>query len=431
MNSKVRITDESLTILADNYDLNQFNNIYIIGGGKATLEMSISLIMMLEKSDYYNYQAVINIQRGIDFDETGFPNKLKVYYASHPIPNEEGVKGLKEMIKLIHEANSDDLIIALISGGGSALLPYPSPGIKLEEIQKVNSLLLKSGASIHEINAIRKHISQLKGGNLAKIVYKNSGAQLISLIISDVVGNDLDVIASGPTVPDSSTYRDAMDVLEKYEILTEIPQSINNHIKEGLEDSKLETPKDGDPCFDNVHNYLIGSVESAIPDVTRYLNNQSYQTYYFSNQISGEAKEFGKDLFKKVEAYIQKMKKKDINKLALLASGELTVTVTGDGIGGRNQEMLLSFVTAGMEKQISSDFLIIGANLDGIEGNSEAMGGLVDSKVIQLTKSLKLNPTEYLKRNNSNEFFQQVNTEIITGPTGCNVNDLVIILLRK
>ena len=432
MKNSIKIENHLITIFGDKYFLDDFENIYIIGGGKATADMARYLLALLDKINYQNYRGVANIQEGLSLAKNFESDLFKLIRASHPLPNQKGVEGVKQMMKLIQISTPKDLIVCLISGGGSALLPMPRNGINLDDIKKVNSLLLESGASIHEINAIRKHLSAIKGGSLAKYVAQNSGAKLISLIISDVIGNDLDVIASGPTVPDSSTFKDALDVIRKYGLGNKIPKSVMDLLIEGDKKPELETPKKNDPCFQNVRNYLIGSIESSVKELKQFFKNKLFSVEYFSNEISGEAKKYGYklyDLFKSQEKKI--LTSNNLKKFVLLGSGELTVTIKGDGIGGRNQEMLLSFIDLIKNKDLFIDFILIGANLDGIEGNSKAMGALVDKEIINKTNSLNLEPKSYLRVNDSNSFFKKVGGVIKTGPTVCIVNDLILLILKK
>ena len=428
--NSVKIQNDKLIIKEAVFDLNEYNKIYVIGGGKASAEMAYTIEEIMKNSPI-NYEGLINIPVGLEIKESEKPKKIKLNFATHPIPNENGVNGTKKMLGFVKGATEKDLIICLISGGGSALLPLPKKGITLKDLQEINSLLLASGASIHEINAVRKHLSDFKGGNLAKTLFNSSRATLISLIISDVISDDLDSIASGPTVPDLTTYKDALDVLKKYEIYIKIPKSALLSLEEGLNNNDLENPKVNDPCFRNVHNFLIGSVKSAIEEIISYLKHD-FITNYFSNNISGEAKDFGKKLYNIISKQMRAIEFENLKKnIALIASGELTVTIKGNGIGGRNQEMLLSFLDFAKDNDFEYEFLVIAANLDGIEGNSKAMGAIVDNFTLKQIAERKINTKEFLDNNNSNSFFKSLNSEIITGPTGCNVNDLILILISK
>ncbi|MFX1377156.1 MAG: glycerate kinase [Promethearchaeota archaeon] len=429
--NSIKIQDNILTIQNDEYDLEKYNKIYIIGGGKATAEMGLTLEKILSNFKDIEYEGIINVPQDSVKSELFEVSKIKINFASHPIPDERGLKGTKQIIDLVKKSYKNDLILCLLSGGGSALLTLPRTGISLTDLQTTNSLLLASGASIHEINTIRKHLSDFKGGNLAKFIYELSGATLISIIISDVVGNKLDSIASGPTVPDSTNFKDAIGLLEKYKIFEKIPKSVRNHLKEGVQNSKQETPKSDDECFQNVHNYLVGSVKIAVNKLIPFLTLQDFQVFFLSDEIVGEAKKYGRSLYNIIFQKIEETSKETTPyKIALVGSGELTVTIEGKGIGGRNQEMLLSFLDFIKRKEFPYDFLILGANLDGIEGNSKAMGALIDNYVLTQIKENKIDTKKYLNNNDSNSFFNLVGTAVITGPTGCNVNDLLLVLLH-
>ena len=428
--NSVKIQDGKLIIKKDVFNLNEYNKILVIGGGKASAEMAYTLEEII-KNLSIEYEGIINIPEGLMLKESEKTKKIELNFATHPIPNKNGVNGTNKMLEFVKKSSKKDLIICLISGGGSALLPLPKAGITLKDLQEVNSLLLASGASIHEINAVRKHLSDFKGGNLAKALYNSSGATLISLIISDVVGNNLDSIASGPTVPDRTTFKDAIDILKKYSIHNKVPKLVINSLEQGLKNKSLENPKSNDPCFRNVHNYLIGSVKSAVQEIITYLKHD-FITNYFSDNIIGEARDFGRNLYSIISKQNNENDFENLQKsIALVGSGELTVTIKGAGIGGRNQEMLLSFLDFVNGKDFEDNFLVIGANLDGIEGNSKAMGAVVDNFTLKQIATRKLNTKEYLDNNDSNSFFKIINSEIITGPTGCNVNDLILILILK
>jgi len=427
INRAVKLQNNYLIINQDKYNLNNFKKIFIIGGGKATAEMAFSLEKIIKNSDNIDYEGIINIPEGLKNLKSVPSQKIKINFASHPIPNEQGLNGTKEMMEIIKKSERNDLIICLISGGGSALLPLPKKGITLEDLKKINSLLLASGASIQEINAVRKHLSDFKGGNLVKKLYHFSGAFLISLIISDVVGDHLDSIASGPTVPDLTTYQDSIKILKKYYIYDKIPLSIKKILEEGIRDQYLEKPKPSDNCFKNVRNYLIGTVKDAVEAIISLLKNEKFTVEYFSKEITGEARKFGETFYQFINKKLKEQR--GYNKIALLGTGELTVTVRGSGIGGRNQEMLLSLANILKKKKLPSNFLVIGANLDGIEGNSKAMGAIVDNYIVNKIKSIDIE--KYLQNNDSNNFFKRVHGEIITGPTGCNVNDIIFSLILK
>ncbi|MHA1477030.1 MAG: glycerate kinase type-2 family protein [Promethearchaeota archaeon] len=426
----VKIVKDKLIIRNDKFDLRKFRKILVVGGGKASAQMALAIEEILRKYSKINYNGLINIPNSLKVKGYDVSNKIKMNLASHPIPDENGLNGTKVMFKHIENTTKDDLIIFLLSGGGSALLPLPKETITLAELQVTNALLLASGASIHEINTVRKHLSDVKGGKFAKKVYDSSKATVIALIISDVVGNNLESIASGPTIPDLTTFKESYSVLEKYELLFKVPSSVKQLIQRGMNDPTINKPLDQLNYFKKIHNYLIGSVDSSVKEASDYLKGLNFAVDYFSNEIVGEAAVFGTELYDfishKLPPYVEKSKNQ---KVALIGTGELTVTIKGKGIGGRNQEMLLTFLNDIKNKNIDYNILIIGVNLDGIEGNSKAMGALVDNVLLTQIIKNKINLESYLKNNDSNSFFKMLNSEIITEATGINVNDLLLILI--
>ncbi|TFG02113.1 MAG: DUF4147 domain-containing protein [Promethearchaeota archaeon] len=430
MEKSLKIENEKLIVQKDEYNLKNFEEIYIIGGGKATAHMAAFLGKLLSKIPNIMYKGIINIPDGLEIDHLDLDDYIQINYASHPIPNKTGMYGVQKMLELIKASSKNSLIIFLVSGGGSALLPLPRDSIQLEDLQVINNLLLESGASIHEINIIRKHLSGIKGGNLARLLFNTSQGTLVALIISDVVGNDLDSIASGPSVPDPSTFNDVRNILKKYDLLEKIPSSISSLIEEAKINHSLETPKPGDKCFANVHNYLIGSVESAVNTIEDYIKSEGFTLKTIPNIMIGEARTFGKKIFEEFFTESNESYKR-YTQFALLGTGELTVTLRENGIGGRNQEMLLSFLNQAKKEKIHYDFCLIAANLDGIEGNSKAMGALVDNEVCNQVLKLNLDIPKYLDHNDSNSMFKTLGTELITGPTGCNVNDIMILLKSR
>lgn len=429
--NSVKIVKDKLIIRNDMYDLSTFREILVIGGGKASAQMALEIEELLKKYSKIKYKGLINILNSLTIKNHSASSKIRMNLASHPIPDESGLNGTKTMFSYIENTTKDDLIIFLLSGGGSALLPMPKQNVSLEDLQATNSLLIASGASIHEINTVRKHLSDFKGGNLAKKIYDISKATVITLIISDVVGNNLETIASGPTIPDLTTFRDTYSLLEKYQLLYKVPSSVKQLFETGMNDLTLNKPLDNPNYFKNVHNYLIGSVESSVNEISKYLKEFNFIVDYFSNEIIGEAAVFGKNLHNLISQKLLHFVEKSKNqKIALIGTGELTVTIKGKGVGGRNQEMLLNFINDIKDKNFDYNFLIIGVNLDGIEGNSKAMGALVDTVLLTQLNEKKIDLERYLNHNDSNSFFKMLNTEIITGTTGINVNDLLLLLIE-
>jgi len=308
-----------------------------------------------------------------------------------------------------------------MSGGGSALLPLPANGLTLKDKQDTIKVLLSCGATIHEINAIRKHTSGIKGGRLARAVYP---ATLVSLILSDVVGDDLDVVASGPTVPDSSRFMDCMEIFDKYNIIKKLPPSVVNHIEAGITGKVHETPKAGDPIFENVNNIIIGSNFEAIMAAKKEAESLGYNTLVLSSMIEGETKHVAH-----VHGAIAREIIKTGNPLpppaCILSGGETTVSITGDGLGGRCQEFALA---AALDISENENIVILTAGTDGTDGPTDAAGAVIDSGTIQRATEKGLDPKKYLSDNNSYHFFKNLNDLIITGPTNTNVMDLRIVL---
>ncbi len=349
-------------------------------------------------------------------------SKMTVYEAGHPIPDENGVRGTDEIIRLLKNAGERTFILCLISGGGSALLVSPFDGISLNEKRDVTQLLLQGGADIFELNAVRKHISKVKGGRLAEIAYP---AKVLSLILSDVVGDRLDIIASGPTSPDKNTYRDAFSVIEKYGITDTAPYPIIKTIQTGIKGLLPETPKEGNMIFENVENLIIGSNKKALEAAREKAGELGFDTVIISSDITGEAKEVGKWLAKK--AIEVKNKKSSGHSVCLISGGETTVTVKGNGLGGRNMELALSFAP---EIEGIDGIALLSAGTDGTDGPTDAAGAIVDGKTVLKAKNLGFNPEAYLINNDSYNFFKKIDEFFITGPTGTNVMDIQIIVIE-
>ncbi len=423
-------------------NLTEFQSVLIIGGGKATLILAETLIKIL--GPHIKCYGLINVPHGqnldkqISFSSGNFHSKIEINHSAHPIPDINGLEGTKKMVDLVHKAKQsmdNILIFILISGGGSALLPLPKSGIELKDLQEINSLLIKSGADINEINSVRKHISEFKGGNLAKLIYPKKA---ITLIISDVVGDSMDVIASGPTVPDNTTFTDAYNVFIKYNILKKIPENVKKLISSGMNGKVNENPKKTDIIFQSIKNLIIGSVETAKNVMIRFFEKNKFVNLSHLLKwgqilpMKGEARNYGKYLADKVSKVSDNVESIQPGKISyMINSGELTVTIQGDGIGGRNQEMLLSFIneldTFCLE---NIDFVVCSMAFDGIEGNSPAAGAITDSNILQKVKILKLNTIQYLKNNDSYNFFKKVKDVIEIGQTGTNVNDIICVLIR-
>jgi len=405
-----------LIIGSHKFDLANYRNIYILGSGKASGLMAEAIEKIL--GDKIT-SGIINVVKGTE--NLIRTEKIKINGATHPIPGEEGMNGVKSMLEIARKAGKNDLIIVLISGGGSALMPCPAEPVTLEDKKIVTNLLLKCGATINEINTVRKHLSSFKGGQLAKTAYP---ATLVSLIISDVVGDPLDIIASGPTVPDNSTFQDAYNVLRKYNLLDKIPENVKRRVQLGLLGKIEETPKPESKAFRNVYNILIASNRTACIAAVKKARELGMNSMLLSTYIEGEARHVGTvlaGLVKEIYYYNTPVKKPAV----IVCGGETTVTVIGTGKGGRNQELAL-----GTALKISglNGVVIASIGTDGKDGTSDAAGAIIDGQTLKRAEKIGLDATKYLADNNSFVFFKKLGDAIFTGPTGTNVNDLIIIV---
>ncbi|HZW56474.1 MAG TPA: glycerate kinase [Nitrososphaerales archaeon] len=408
--SVMKLKPASLTL-----DLSKFERVFVIGGGKACASMAEEIEDLIRERIT---GGVVNVPDYLR--QRPELKKIELHDASHPIPSEVGARGVREMLQLVRNLTPNDLVICLISGGGSALLPLPAEGVTLRDKQKTTSLLLKSGAAIHEINTVRKHLSGVKGGRLAE---KLQPATVVSLIISDVVGDDISSIASGPTAPDDTTYKDAMDILNRYGIWRRVPQSVRKVIDDGVRGRREETPKSNSMVFSKVHNLLIGSNKQSCIAAERSLKNVGYRTLVLSTKIQGEATQVG-GILASIAKDIRENGLPLAPPAAIVAGGETTVTVRGKGIGGRNQEVALSasLGISGLDRVV-----IASIGTDGVDGPTDAAGAIVDGNTVKRGKEKKMEVTKYLKNNDSHSFFQKLGDLIITGPTGTNVNDVMVI----
>jgi hydroxypyruvate reductase len=348
---------------------------------------------------------------------------VKLIEAGHPVPDRNGRDGAMAILNLAKRAKKDDLVISLVSGGGSALLPLPAPGLVLKDKQNTIKKLISCGATIHEINAIRKHTSLLKGGGLAKAVFP---ANLVTLILSDVVGDDLDVIASGPTVCDSSTFEDCRRIIAKYGIEDNLPAALVKYINDGAEGKIPETPKEGDIVFKRTTNLVIGSNIEAVKSAKQKAESLNYNTLVLSSMIEGETKE---------AAHFHCAIAKEIVKTGIpvsrpacvISGGETTVKVTGKGLGGRNQEFVLA-AAFGMAEL--GNAVVLSGGTDGNDGPTDAAGAFADSETIKRAHDLGIDPSLSLSDNDSYNFFKKLGDLFITGPTNTNVMDLRIIIVK-
>ncbi|MDA8084936.1 MAG: glycerate kinase [Nitrospiraceae bacterium] len=387
-----------------------------VGFGKASLSMGRaiedSLADILEG-------GILVTKRG---SVSGPPlRKLKIIEAGHPIPDEYGYVGTAKIIRLLQEADEHTLVLCLISGGGSALLVSPCNGISLKDKQSVSELLLKSGASISEFNTVRKHLSKVKGGRLAELA---GPATVMSLILSDVVGDRLDVIASGPTSPDSTTFRDALRILDKYDLLDQVPEPVLRVIGNGIEGLIPETPDEDDPLFLRVTNSIIGNNRIALDAAKRRAEELGYHVKILSSDLQGEARHVGEWLA--AQADMARTIPISDRRYCLLSGGETTVTVRGPGLGGRNTELALAFAIAARGRR---GITLLSAGTDGSDGPTDTAGAIADGYTFEKAVARDLDPAAYLDNNDSYHFFKGIGGLLTTGPTGTNVMDIQIILI--
>ncbi len=397
-------------------DLGAYEHIYIAGGGKATAPMAKAVEELLENRIS---GGIINVKYGF-----GLPlQHIEVCEAGHPLPDQRGLDGTKRLVKMLHQAGEKDLVLSLISGGGSSLLPLPTENITLEEKQQVTEALLECGASIDEINAVRKHISLSKGGQLARAAYP---ATTINLMLSDVVGDRMDVIASGPFVPDSSTFVTAREVFEKYH-LEDLPPSVLTYIERGIKGEVPETPKQGDPVFEKVSNIIVGSNIIALKAARNRAAELGYNAIVLSSMIEGETRDVAR-----VHAAIGKEILKTGNPapapVCVISGGETTVTIRGRGKGGRNQEFCLAAAMdlVGLPPRV----VVLSGGTDGNDGPTDAAGGIVDPDTIRRAEQKGLDALEFLQNNDAYHFLQATGDLLITGPTKTNVMDVHIVLVQ-
>lgn len=417
----VLIRGNKLIIQGQRFDLTSFDNIFLAGIGKAASFMAETLMDIL--GNRVREGVVLRLP-----PDKILLKKITFLSAPHPLPDRRSLVAGRSILNLAKKASQKDLLMVLISGGGSAQACLPTQEVSLEEKRLITARLLKAGAEITELNTIRKHLSQIKGGQLAKAAFP---ATVVSLIISDVIHNDLETIASGPTYWDSSTYKDAFQVLAKYNLWNSAPLSIKEIIEKGMEKKIQETVKKDEPIFRRVHNFIIGDNLRALKAGKRQAEKLGFRSYILTSSDKGEAKEIAKNYVSLMISLIYSPK--IISKpLCLLAGGELTVTVKGDGRGGRNQEFVLAALLE-IEKHLrkKAEWLIISLGSDGIDGPTDAAGAWASSTTMEKAHKLSLDPSHYLSRNDSYNFFKKIGGLILTGPTHTNVMDLRLFIINS
>ena len=404
----------TLRVREDEYDLDEYDEVVVVGGGNAAGHVAVAL------------EAVLGdrIARGVVVtDDPTETDRIEVREGDHPVPSRRGEDGARAVLDLAESAGEETLVLAVVTGGGSALLPAPAgrseraDGVTLSDLQSVTDALLESGADIHEINAVRKHCSALKGGQLARAA---APATVVGLVLSDVVGNDLDVIASGPTSPDESTFAEAVSVLDRYGV--ETPERVRERLRRGADGALAETPRSDDPAFDRVRNHVLADGFTALRAAREAAADRGYRTLVLSSRVRGEAREAVK-----THAAIAEEALATGNPVeppaVVLSGGETTVTVRGDGEGGPNQE----FAVGGALELDAEGVALAAVDTDGIDGATDAAGGIVDSATVEDPATAR----DALAANDVYPYLAERDALIRTGPTGTNVNDLRVLVVEK
>ncbi len=411
------ISGGSLHIQQHCLDLSAIDNIYVVGAGKASADMAAALEVLL--GDRITAGAVT-----VKYGHTRSLQHIRLTEAGHPIPDANGVRGAAEMLALADTATASDLVICLISGGGSALAAIPEPPLSLADKQHTIQTLLACGASINEINALRKHMSGIKGGRLAGRAYP---ATVATLIVSDVIGDKLDVIASGPTVADTSTFAECNRIIKSYGLQDRLPRAVLDHIKDGAARGKEETPKQDAATFSRSCTCIVANNRKALEQARHTALELGYNALILSSRIQGETREAAR-----FHTAVAKEIRQSGHPLAppacLLSGGETTVTVSGSGKGGRNQEFVLA---AALEIAEERAMLVFSAGTDGTDGPTDAAGAAVAPETAANARSMGLDTAAYLQANDAYNFFRHTGELFFTGPTGTNVMDLRILLVDR
>jgi len=417
----LRREDDRLHVAGNSYDLGAFERIVVVGAGKATARMALAIEEVLGA----------RIAAGLIVVKDGHTARLGMIEqveASHPIPNQAGEDGSRRILEMVRDADDKTLVICLLSGGASALLVAPAEGVTLRDKQETTSLLLNAGAPIGELNAVRKHLSAVKGGRLAQAAYP---AQVVTLILSDVIGDRLDVIASGPTAPDGTTFADAWAIISKYGLQGKIPSRVADYLQRGIAGTAPETLKEADPSMLRTRNVIVGGIRQALAAAEAKAWQLGFAAKTVTSEQQGEARAAARLLAQTALAAQAGLQPKE--RSCLLFGGETTVTVTGDGKGGRNQELALAFA---LEINGREGIYLLSAGSDGSDGPTDAAGAMVDGRLAAHARRLGVDPVRYLENNDSYEFFQRYDTlsgefsHFKTGPTGTNVMDIQIVLLK-
>lgn len=411
----MKLAGDTLRFGEQTFSLDEFDNIWVIGAGKASAAMAQAAEEIL--GNRLSGGVVI-----VKYDYVATLKRMRLLEAGHPTPDENGWRATQEVVRLLEKLDQHDLVILLLSGGGSALLPMPVTGISLAEKMVATDLLLKSGASIQEMNAIRKHLSQVKGGQLARLAYP---ATLVSLILSDVVGDPLDVIASGPTVGDPTTFQDCAAILDRHNLRERLPVSVRSYLEAGTTGRVAETPKPGDAIFEQTSAILVGSNLQALQAAATEAGRLGYTCFILSSLIEGDTSEAAR-FHTALAREIVRSGHPVPRPACLISGGETTVVVRGAGKGGRNQEFALA---AALWLDGLEDVCLLCGGTDGTDGPTDAAGAVVDGETLARARAKGLEAIQFLAENDSYHFFQNLGDLLITGPTNTNVMDLRVVLV--
>jgi len=411
----LRCDGHRLTVGERAYNLDEYDQVIVVGAGKASAPMAAAVEEVLGKRVT---SGLVVVKHG----HTHPTRTVQLREASHPIPDESCVNGTAELVALLATTGPRDLVVVVLSGGGSALMLLPADGISLADMQQTTDVLLRAGATINELNTIRKHLEQAKGGGLARLA---APSDVLALVLSDVVGNPLDVIASGPTVPDTSTFADTCAIVDRFGIWDRLPESVAGRLRAGLEGRIADTPKPGDPLFDRVDTVVVASNELAAEAGVSQAESEGLSALLLTTYVEGEAREVAKVVA--ALAREEAARNRPLTRPAcLVLGGETTVQVRGTGVGGRNQELAL----AASLKIVGLDDVIIAAlATDGNDGPNDATGALVDGTTVARARAVGLDPDAYLANNDTYHFFESLGDLLITGPTNTNVNDLLFVFV--
>jgi len=396
------------------YVLSEFRRVIVVGAGKASAPMAAAVEAVV--GERLPIEGSVTVRYG----HTAPTRRVPIREAAHPVPDAAGVQATQAIVDELETTTADDLVICVISGGGSALLTLPAEGISLEDLQSTTDALLRSGATINEINVVRKHLDVVKGGGLARLA---APARVLTLVLSDVVGNPLDAIASGPTVADSSTFADAARVFEKYNLWDRVPSPVSTRLRSGTDGQIADTPKPGDPLFAHTETVVVGSNLVACKAAAKAASELGFNTLILTTYVEGEAREAAHVLAGVVRE-IHASGHPLARPACVVAGGETTVTIRGEGRGGRNQELALA---AAFSLDGVPNVLLASIGTDGSDGPTDAAGAWVDGSTLQRAAELGLNASAALAANDSYTFFDKANGLIRTGPTQTNVNDLYLL----